>query len=160
MGKNSKAKAWIEHREEALALITLLAERFPACFAIFERRRQPLKVGINQDIIGAVGLAPDELGRALRRYTQSDRYLAKLKAGAARIALDGQAAGAVTEDEAEQAAQALAERKARRAARKQHAAAPQAPGPSPPPPETTARLSIEGLRAAARQRASGELNAA
>ena len=66
MGKNSKAKAWIEHREEALAVITLLAERFPACFAIFERQRRPLKVGINQDIIGAVGLAPDELGRALR----------------------------------------------------------------------------------------------
>ena len=112
MGKNSKAKAWIEHREETLALITLLAERFPACFAIFERRRRPLKVGINQDIIAAVGLAPDELGRALRRYTQADGYLAKLRAGAARIALDGQAAGAVTEDEAKAAAALLAKRKA------------------------------------------------
>ena len=92
---------------------------------------------------------------AERSGTQADGYLAKLRAGAARIALDGQAAGAVTEDEAKAAAALLAKRKAQAARRKQ-SAAPQAPGPSPPPPE----LSIEGLRAAARQRASGELNAA
>ena len=136
-------------------MIGLLEERFPKCFAVLERRRRPLKIGINHDIVAAVGFAPGELGRALRRYTQSDRYLAKLKAGAARIDLAGQTAGVVTADEAEQAAQALAERKARRAARKQHAAPSPPPPPPSSPPETNARLSIEGLRAAA---ASGAAN--
>lgn len=158
MGKNGKSR--IRYREEALALISLLEERFPNCFAVFERRRRPLKIGIHQDIIAATGFAPNELGRALRRYTQADGNLAKLKAGAARIDLDGQPAGLVTAAEAEQATQALAERKAQRAARKQHAApSPSPPPPSPPPPAENARLSIEGLRAAARQR-RGELNAA
>ena len=116
-----------EWREEAIAMITLLSERFPACFAVVEARRRPLKIGIHNDIIAAVGVAPDELGRALKRYTQADGYCAKLKAGAARIDLDGHAAGVVTEDEAKAAAASLAKRKARREARKRAAAAPPAP---------------------------------
>ena len=106
------------------------------------KRRRPLKVGIHQDIVAAVGIAPVELGLAL----------AKLEPGAARIDLAGQAAGAVTEDEAKQAKEALAQRKAwlaqRREARKRAAAAP----PAPPPP-TKVRLSLDKLRDAARERA-------
>ena len=74
------------HRDEAVAMITLLEERFPACFAVLERRRRPLKIGIHQDIIAAVGVAPAELGRALQRYTRSDGYLrqAQTRRGADR----------------------------------------------------------------------------
>ena len=133
-----------EQREEAVALITRSAERFPACFAVLERRQRPLKIGIHQDIIAAVGVAPDELGRALWRYTRSEGYCARLKAGAARIDLDGQAARVVTEDEAKGGQAMLAERRERRA-KKRAAAAPAA--------QTDVRLSVEKLRAAARQRA-------
>jgi len=153
MAAMSKTK-WDEQRNDAIAMITLLAERFPACFAVVDVRRRPLKIGIHNDVLAAVGVAPDELGRALKRYTQSDRYCAKLKAGAARIDLDACEVGAVTEEEAKAAAESLAKRKARREARKRAAAAP----PAPPAP-TKVRMSIERLREAARQRAGDARNA-
>ena len=138
-----------QRREECVTMIALLEERFPACFAVLERRRRPLKIGIHVDILAAAGVVPAELGWALRRYTQSDGYLAKFKAGAVRIDLDGNAVGAVTEDEVKSAAAILAERKARAKARcearKRAAAAP--------PPQTRVRLSLDKLREAARQRA-------
>ena len=38
---------------KARAIIELLAERWPAAFSVFERRRRPLKVGVHVDILAA-----------------------------------------------------------------------------------------------------------
>jgi sRNA-binding protein len=40
--------------ERNAAVPALLAERWPACFAIYEQRRRPLKVGIHRDILAAL----------------------------------------------------------------------------------------------------------
>jgi|SRR5262245_22963302 hypothetical protein len=39
------------------AVIALLAERWPQCFAVFEQRRKPIKVGIHRDITAALASA-------------------------------------------------------------------------------------------------------
>ena len=147
MSKKHKMILKAQRREECVTMITLLAERFPAFFAVLEARR-PLKIGIHIDIIAAVSVAPVELGRALQRYTHSDGYLAKFKPGAARIDLDGNAVGVVTEDEAKGAQAILAERRERRAKKRATARAAAAP-----PPPTKVRLSLDKLRDAARERA-------
>jgi ProP effector len=97
----------------ATALIGQMAERWPKCFAIFERRRKPLKLGIHNDI--DVAVTPEELGLALRLYVSNPRYLRSMRAGADRIDLDGNPAGTVTESEAAAAAHQLARRVARKA---------------------------------------------
>lgn len=85
-----------------LAVIELLAERFPQCFAVYELRRRPLKVGIRDDIVAAINgaIEPRWLNRALSFYTHNVGYLHSLRAGAVRIDLDGNAAGEVTEEQA------------------------------------------------------------
>jgi len=47
----------------ALELIGILAERFPACFAVNPSYRQPLKLGIHVDIL-ADTIAPRDLSAA------------------------------------------------------------------------------------------------
>src|SRR5262249_34916946 len=43
----------IKHATNAAA-IALLAERWPKCFAVYEQRRRPLKIGIDADIMAAL----------------------------------------------------------------------------------------------------------
>jgi ProP effector len=112
--------------QQARQLVTTLAERWPKCFAVKSCRRVPLKIGIAANI-AAAGFAGD-LALALRWYTGSTEYKQALKAGAARIDLDGNAAGVVSNLEARSAAAVLAKR-------------------SLPPPAK--RLSLADLRAAA-----------
>src|SRR5262245_34878002 len=50
---NAMTKAVTKVPEIAAAL-SLLAERWPKCFSVFERRRRPLKVGIDRDIKAAL----------------------------------------------------------------------------------------------------------
>jgi len=66
----------IPRETNAVTLIELLAERFPNCFAFFERRRRPLKIGIQTDIQAALdgAVKPKELGRALRIYCVNRGY--------------------------------------------------------------------------------------
>nr|MBP8112360.1 RNA chaperone ProQ [Aeromonas sp.] len=93
-----------------------LVEKFPACF-IAEGEAKPLKIGIFQDL--AARLADDErvsktmLRSALRQYTSSWRYLHGLKAGQARVDLDGNPGELLTEEHIEHAKQALKESKER-----------------------------------------------
>src|SRR5262249_60282393 len=85
---------------------SLLAERFPRCFAIYEQRRRPLKVGIDRDILSALGgaLTLNEIGVALRHYCGNRGYQRAMStAGTPRIDLDGNAAGEVTVAQAEAA---------------------------------------------------------
>ena len=130
-------------RADAEAAIVLLAELFPQAFAVFEQRRQPLKLGIHNDIIARIdgAITPRELGIALRFYCHNTGYLRAVARGAARVDLEGNPAGSTT---AEQSAQAAAELKVRaeRAARRQR-------------PATAKRLALADLRHAGQLRASG-----
>ena len=93
--------------QAARAVIERLAERWPRAFAVFEARRRPLKIGIHDDIIAALGgaVTAAEIGVALRHYTGNIAYLDGLRTGAPRVGLDGNTAGEVT---AAQAADATA----------------------------------------------------
>ena len=117
--------------QKARQLVTTLAERWPKCFAVKSCRRVPLKIGIATDITAA-GFAGD-LALALRWYTGSTEYRQALKAGAARIDLDGNVAGSVSDLEARAAASVLAKR-------------------SQSLPQPAKRLSLADLRAAALKR--------
>jgi sRNA-binding protein len=120
------------------AVLELLVEEFPKCFAIFEQRRRPLKIGIREDILNALdgAITPAELARALRIYTANAAYRRKLTAGAARIDLAGENAGVVTPSQ-------VPPRPIRQAA-----------APSKTPVKGPQRLSLADLRTAARRRRS------
>ena len=148
--------------------IAQLAELYPSCF---RQPRQPLKIGIHNDIIARhPELRPSLIASALKMYTRSPGYLETLEAGAARIDLEGNQVGTVTASDEEDAKRKIA-KAARRAAAKtiedrkaasQPAAKPvaehagqqdqipkgksQQPAPGPP------RLGLAGLKAAAQAR--------
>ena len=86
-------------------IIEVLADLWPAAFAVDPRARQPLKVGIDRDILavadGAITLP--ELRAALCTYTAAKAYLKALHEGAPRIGLDGGPAGTVSAADAKHA---------------------------------------------------------
>lgn len=96
-------------RTAAKDTVIVLAELFPKCFALFEQRRKPLKIGIREDVIAALNGAasPKEISLALAIYCGNWCYLKACKEGAPRIGLDGAVAGQVTADEAANAKQRL-----------------------------------------------------
>ncbi len=105
------------------AILAYLYETFPLCF-IAEGETKPLKIGLFQDL--AERLADDskvsktQLRVALRRYTNSWRYLKCIKEGAQRVDLDGNPCGELDPEHIEHAKATLKESqekaKARRAA--------------------------------------------
>ena len=103
-------------RDDIDAAIELLCERFPQIFFQFERRRVPLKIGIDDDIIASFGDAIDRvlLGLAMKVYTNNFGYRTAQKegAGVARIDLDGNPAGVVSEADASSAARDVMARNA------------------------------------------------
>lgn len=92
--------------ERNRVILAMLAERWPDCFAIFEQRRRPLKIGIHHEILAALDgtVTAKGLGAALRCYTGNSVYWSQLRAGAIRIDLDGRPAGEVTADQVARAA--------------------------------------------------------
>ena len=83
-----------------------LAELYPNCF---RRPRQPLKIGIHNDVIARhPELRPSLIARALKTYTRSLGYLETLTAGAVRIDLEGNPVGTVTEADEEDAKRKIA----------------------------------------------------
>lgn len=102
-------------------VIAYLAEKFPLCFSV-EGEAKPIKIGLFEDL--AAALADDEtvsktqLRQALRGYTMSWRYLAACTPNAVRVGLQGEEAGVVDEQQAEHAAQALAQSREAFAARR------------------------------------------
>ena len=126
--------------DQAAQIIAALAERWPQCFTISKAERRPLKIGVARDIIAAGGITRGDIGRALRSYTSVEGYLESCKAGAARIDLDGNVAGSVSEAHALRAEQSLAARKRQR--------------------EAPRRLSLADLRAATRARRTTVIDAA
>jgi sRNA-binding protein len=149
--------------------IARLAELYPNCF---RQPRQPLKIGIHNDITGQhPELRASLIASALKTYTRSLGYLEMLKAGTARIDLEGNPVGTVTAADEEDA-----QRKIAKAAR--HAAAKASEGgksvgpplakpvakragqqdpiseanSQQPTPAGTSRLGLAGLKAAAHAR--------
>jgi ProQ/FINO family len=140
--------------------IALLAERWPACFHVFERRRRPLKLGIHLEILAALdgAMTPAELTSALRRYTGNHCYLRRMSTGAARIGLDGNPTGTVSTEEAAAAAARLASYKRRRWAPSVSAPTPIPAPPSPLP--APKRIGLADLRREAQLRKVREAAAA
>jgi sRNA-binding protein len=102
--------------------IVALAELFPQCFAVFQGHRRPLKIGIHADVVNALASAitAKEASLALAIYCGNHGYLkACCKVGAARIDLNGNVAGSVSAEEADNAKQRLAQRRAKQARRQQ-----------------------------------------
>jgi ProP effector len=125
-------------RASVNAVIELLAETFPNCFHVYEQRRWPLKIGINNEILAALdgAVTPGELGAALRIYTSNRVYLRRLTVGTVRLGLDGQPAGLVEADEIPPNVPKWKP----------------APQPSPKPTAAPKRLGLADLRAAAHER--------
>ena len=128
------------------ATIARLAATFPQCFAVYQLRRRPLKVGIHHDIIAKVEIDPRELRRALRLYVHNDGYLRGMRVGIPRIDLDGNPVGAVTAEQAKQAADELKRRKPTTG--KQNGSATPRVSTTPRPP----RITLSDLREAAARR--------
>jgi sRNA-binding protein len=153
-GTDGKSPAYSrpERKNLAEAVITLLAERFPKTFFVFERRRKPLKVGIHLDILAALAgtISPRDLGNALRFYVGNAGYLRAMLCGAYRYDLAGQPAGVVDRDQEIAARGKLAAIAAKRARREQEAAKQKAAAATAAPK----RSSLADLKAAARARAA------
>jgi ProP effector len=120
----------------ASAVLELLCAQFPRCFFHDEARRQPLKVGIHNDVLLALGdaVTPSELARALQIYVNNRIYQSRLRPGGTRIDLNGEPGGTVTVG---QAAFARAKERARKEQRLT---------PSSPPRSSLAELREAGQR--------------
>ena len=141
--------------------IAQLAELYPNCF---RRPGQPLKIGIHNDVIARhPERQPGLIASALRTYTRAVGYLKTLKAGSARIDLEGNSVGTVTAKDEEDARRKIA-KAAKRAAAKaiedrkgKSATVPDPSGlvaatPQPIAPAGPPRLGLAGLKAAAQAR--------
>jgi ProP effector len=95
--------------------IVRLAELYPNCF---RQPHQPLKIGIHNDVIARhPELQPSLIASALKTYTRSLGYLERLKAGSARIDLEGNQVGTVTDADEEDAKRKIAKAATRAAAK-------------------------------------------
>jgi len=100
------------------AIIALFRAKWPAAFATCPRTH-PLAIGIHRPIIEALAAEASvhEVAHALRRWVGRDAYLRGLAEGLSRVNLAGAEESAPTEDHRLAAAEKLARRQARRAAR-------------------------------------------
>lgn len=87
-------------------VLKTLCERF----AVF-REAKPLAIGIHKSVLKAVpGLDTGKMRIAMRRHTGTTRYLKAVATGDDRYDLAGVAAGKITDEQKQQAADALRER--------------------------------------------------
>jgi sRNA-binding protein len=97
-------------------LIDILADLWPQCFAVYEARRRPLKLGIRADIVATGAVTEEEAAAALRLYCSNRGYLRHCRVSADRIDLNGDRAGIVTMAEAANSRASLQAREAKRMA--------------------------------------------
>ena len=135
------------------AVLELLTETYPKCFALFERRRRPLKIGIHEDILVALAgaVTPEELSAALRVYVTNGVYRSRLIAGATRIDLAGEPAGVVTPEQVPPPPRRIH----KAAAPVKTQAESRLSAAADKPEKARLRLSLADLRAAAKLRAAG-----
>ena len=97
-------------------VIEFLAEKFPASFSV-KGDAKALKIGIFNDIAAQLTeedpVSKTQVRHALRRYTNSWRYLEAVVKGGQRVDLEGQDVEALTEEHVQHAQQQLAESKAK-----------------------------------------------
>ena len=100
-----------------LAVISLLAEKWPSCFSIIESGRRPLKLGIRDDVLAALdgAISAGKVSAALRWYVSSPEYQRRLLHGAWRVDLNGRPAGTVSQEDEAHARVQLAAIEAKRA---------------------------------------------
>jgi ProP effector len=139
-------------REAVRLTVAMLCQRWPQSFDL--KNRRPLKIGIVHDLVRELGdavLRP-ELKGALNAYCGHTGYLSGLRAGTPRLDLDGNAVGIVSDEDELRAAARL--RAAKTAKVKAKAKATQEEPLAAPAPTPKRGDGLEGLRAAARARAS------
>jgi len=104
-------------RHAILAVISLLAEKWPSCFSIIESGRRPLKLGIRDDVLAALdgAISAGKVSAALRWYVSSPEYQRRLLHGAWRVDLNGRPAGTVSQEDEAHARVQLAAIEAKRA---------------------------------------------
>jgi sRNA-binding protein len=108
---------------DAQAIIKLLSEKFPECFALYEQRRRPLALGIHKEIALAMPtLTKVQISTAMRYYVSNEGYCRACREGAARINLLGHEVGVVTAAEADNAVARIAGMKEWKKKRKDKAA--------------------------------------
>ncbi len=97
-----------------LRMRKLLVKLWPKCFRGFKKPKQPLQLGIHLLVLEALEtdgrLFPQVIMNAIADYVSGPSYLKSQIEGAARIDLNGEAAGAVTAEEAQYAKEQLAKR--------------------------------------------------
>jgi ProP effector len=133
--------------------IAVLADLFPAAFSVFERRRKPLKIGIHEDLIAALGgaVTEKEARLALAIYTGNASYLrASCNVGAARVDLAGNKVGSVDLAAATHAKQRLDQQRDKRKRREEAAA--QIKAKAEAKARNAGRVSLGDLRRAAQAR--------
>jgi ProP effector len=105
-------------------VIEFLAAKFPESFSV-KGPAKPLKVGIFNDIAEAISdedpVSKTQIRHALRRYTNSWRYLEAVCNGSARVDLQGNDVEELTDEHKSHAQQQLDESKARFAEKKKAA---------------------------------------
>jgi ProP effector len=117
-GRTRRRKAPMSSRYDPKTIdvtLRLLADKWPLAFSVYEQRRRPLALRIDQQITAALGdtIAPEDLTGALRHYVGNLWYLRSCVAGAVRVGLDGEPAGVVSEKEAAYAAKIIERRQAK-----------------------------------------------
>ncbi len=101
MTTEKKPAAKSKNRAANQAAISFISEHYPE---VFNRDNvRPLKIGIQEDLVEEEKLSRGKIKRALASYVRSPLYYKSLQAGADRVDLKGEAAGTVTEQEAEHA---------------------------------------------------------
>ena len=94
---------------DARPIISMLCEKFPHAFFMFEQRRRPLALGIHKEVALAMPtLTKEQISAAMRSYVANIAYCRACREGAARINLMGHEAGVVTAAEADNSAARLA----------------------------------------------------
>ena len=77
--------------------VEFLSTKYPRCFFVDPRMRQPLKKGIVADLEKDQALDDEKRAAAIAFYTNDWTYQRALQAGVERVDLDGNKAGTVTE---------------------------------------------------------------
>jgi sRNA-binding protein len=97
--------------------IAALAAMFPAAFSAETwREHRPLKVGIGNDLVARGVLGKREVNAALKRYVDRLMYQKCLAAGGARVDLEGNVAGEVSNEHRSRAERFVARIEARQLA--------------------------------------------
>ncbi|WDY59824.1 ProQ/FinO family protein [Pseudomonas sp. PSKL.D1] len=102
------AQAKPREQDPAVAAIWPLQKHFPLAFPVNPAPKVPLKEGIFKDAeqhLELLGITAEQLKLGISTWCRGARYWASMVEGAARLDLNGQAAGTVTAAQAQYAKQ-------------------------------------------------------